>query len=188
MPRVAVNLSALQLRQPDIVMQVRNVLSETRLDPQRLEIEVTEGAIMHEPMLAQQTLQQLRELGIRIAIDDFGTGYSSLSYIKNFPADVVKIDRSFLAGVQTDGRASKLYQAIVDMARSLSLYIVAEGVEVREDLDFVRRSGCHAIQGYHFGMPMSADQAAQVMQGQSVSPVPVLDDAVGSRLEPRAHR
>lgn len=170
-PRIAVNLSAVQLQQPDIVTQVSDVLAETGLEPRYLELEITESAIMHDQAVAQRTLRQLRKIGIRIAIDDFGTGYSGLSYMKDFPVDVVKIDRSFLTNVQVDPRASKLFGAIVDMARSLNLYVVAEGVEAQEDLEFVNRSGCNAIQGYLFSPPMPAAQAERVLRGLSAPDV-----------------
>lgn len=180
-PRIAVNLSVVQLQQADIVTQVRDILNETGLEPHRLELEVTESAIMHDQSSAQHTLNQLRKLGITIAIDDFGTGYSSLSYMKDLPVDVIKIDRSFLINVQSDERASKLYHAVVDMARSLNLYVIAEGVEAQEDLEFVTESGCHAIQGYLFNAPMVTGQVELILRSNlgSRGPTERGDTAVG---------
>ncbi|MBI3898160.1 MAG: EAL domain-containing protein [Gammaproteobacteria bacterium] len=179
--RIAVNLSAIQLRHADIVDQVREVLLETGLAPNRLELEITESAIMHDPSVAQRTLQQLREIGIRIAIDDFGIGYSGLSYIKDFPVDVVKIDRSFLISV-ADPRAGELYAGIVDMAQRLNLYIVAEGVEAQTDLDFVKHCGCHAIQGYLFSAPVPATQVERILPSSNGSrPEPAWQSARASK-------
>jgi diguanylate cyclase (GGDEF)-like protein/PAS domain S-box-containing protein len=147
-PRVAVNLSAVQIQSADIVEQVRAVLDESGLPAARLELEITESAIMQDRQAAERTLRALKALGVRISIDDFGTGYSSLSYLKDFPCDVVKIDRHFLTDVPHDARACELYRSIVDMARRLDLYVVAEGVETEAQRDFVRDAGCHAIQGF----------------------------------------
>jgi diguanylate cyclase (GGDEF)-like protein len=169
-PRIAVNISAVQLQQSDIVTQVSDALTETGLEPSRLELEITESAIMHDQAFAQRTLAQLRSLGITVAIDDFGTGYSGLSYMKDLPVDVVKIDRSFLTNVQADARAAKLYGAIVDMARSLNLYVIAEGIEAQEDLDFVTSAGCNAIQGYLFNAPMVSTQVELLLRGRPASP------------------
>lgn len=147
-PRVAVNLSAVQIQNVEIVEQVRAVLEETGLPAARLELEITESAIMQDRKAAERTLRALKTLGVRISIDDFGTGYSSLSYLKDFPCDVVKIDRHFLNDVPHEARACDLYRSIVDMARRLDLYVVAEGVETEAQRSFVHDAGCDAIQGF----------------------------------------
>lgn len=147
-PCIAINLSAVQIQNMDVVEQVRAVLHESGLPPARLELEITESAIMQDRQAAERTLRALKKLGVRISIDDFGTGYSSLSYLKDFPCDVVKIDRHFLNDVPRDARACDLYRSIVDMARRLNLYVVAEGVETEAQRDFVHDAGCDAIQGF----------------------------------------
>jgi EAL domain-containing protein (putative c-di-GMP-specific phosphodiesterase class I) len=146
---IAVNLSAAQLHRVDVVDMVRDVLAATGLPARNLELEITESAIMQDRNVAAHTLAELKQLGVRLAIDDFGTGYSSLSYIRDLPVDTVKIDRHFLTDVpHTNARATELYRSIVEMARRLGLYVVSEGVETPAQRDFVRDTGCDAIQGF----------------------------------------
>ena len=154
--RIAVNLSARQFRQKNLISMIEQVLGETGLAPGLLELELTEGMLMHNVEEAALTLVQLHEMGVGLAIDDFGTGYSSLSYLKRFPIHTIKIDRSFVCDISTDPDDAAIVTAIVAMARSLDLNVIAEGVETEEQATFLRSLACHQAQGYHFGRPMPA--------------------------------
>ncbi|MCZ6782821.1 MAG: EAL domain-containing protein [Proteobacteria bacterium] len=146
--RMAVNLSGHQLRHPGVVETVRRILTEENLSPALLELEISERTIIDDDDSTNTLLQQLNELGVGLALDDFGTGYSSLSYLKRFPLDRVKIDRSFLGEIPTNPDDGALTTAIIAMAHSLRLAVVAEGVENAEQLEFLRERGCDEIQGY----------------------------------------
>jgi diguanylate cyclase (GGDEF)-like protein len=163
--RLAVNLSAGQILprtdQPELVETVGRILEETGFDPNRLELEVTEAQLMEDLDKAVEVLSDLRKMGVRISIDDFGTGYSSLAYLRVLPVDVLKIDRAFITHVQDDDRARAIAAAVVGLGHSLSLEIVAEGVETRDQLDFVTELGCHRVQGYYLAKPMLARQFEQ---------------------------
>ncbi len=156
--RVAVNLSARQFAQDDLHATILNVLEETGLAPELLELEITESVTMDNPEHAAALLRKLKALGIRLAIDDFGTGYSSLSYLKRFPIDNVKIDRSFIKDIPHDEDDVAITQAVIAMAHSLGLKVIAEGVESEEHVTFLRDHGCEQAQGYLFGAPMSAEE------------------------------
>jgi len=158
MGEMAVNISAHQFRQAGFTQSVQAVLAETGVPAERLELEITESTIMHGVDAAIQTLAQLRAMGIRLAIDDFGTGYSSLSYLRRFPLDRLKIDRSFLADVDTDPEAAALLTSIVKLGRSLGLQLVAEGVENFAQAEFLRALECERVQGFHFYRPVSAEE------------------------------
>jgi diguanylate cyclase (GGDEF)-like protein len=154
--RIAVNLSARQFRQKNLIRMIEQVLGETGLAPNLLELELTEGMLMHNVEEAAVTLVQLHEMGVRLAIDDFGTGYSSLSYLKSFPIHTVKIDRSFVRDISTDPDDAAIVTAIVAMARGLNLKVTAEGVQTEEQAAFLRSLACDLAQGFHFGRPMPA--------------------------------
>jgi EAL domain-containing protein (putative c-di-GMP-specific phosphodiesterase class I) len=156
-PRVAVNLSARQLVTDTLVDEVAGALAEHRVDASLLELEITESVLMADPERANRTLLRLSQLGVHIAIDDFGTGYSSLAYLKRFPAGSVKIDRSFVGGLPGDRDDAAITHAVVAMAHSLGLQVVAEGVETQAQLDFLRRLGCDAAQGFLIGRPLAAE-------------------------------
>ncbi len=158
MGEMAVNISAHQFKQPGFALSVQALLAETGIPAERLELEITESTIMHGVDSAIQTLAQLRAMGIRLAIDDFGTGYSSLSYLRRFPLDRLKIDRSFLADVDTDPDAAALLTSIVMLGRSLGLQLVAEGVERLAQAEFLRTLECERVQGFHFYQPASAEE------------------------------
>jgi diguanylate cyclase (GGDEF)-like protein len=151
--RVAVNLSPLQMHQPNIVTLVHEVLLETGLAAQRLELEVTESALFEDYQSALNVLRRLKALGIRIAMDDFGTGFSSLSTLQSFPFDKIKIDKSFVASINRDERATVIVRAVLGLGRSLEIPVTAEGVETREQLDFLRGEDCAEVQGYAIGRP-----------------------------------
>lgn len=155
-PHVAVNLSPRQFQKANLVQQVKMALTQTGLPPERLELEVTESMIMQDPQRAVQTLRELKEMGVMLAIDDFGTGYSSLSNLKHFPIDSLKIDRSFVEGLPDDSDNAAITEAIIAMARKLRLSVVGEGVETVQQMLFLRKSGCHSVQGYLYSCALSA--------------------------------
>ncbi|HUD43271.1 MAG TPA: bifunctional diguanylate cyclase/phosphodiesterase [Dokdonella sp.] len=154
--RVSVNLSALQLRQADLVERIAAILAETGLDPRSLDLEVTESISLKAIPNLLDTLQALREIGCRTSIDDFGTGQSSLDYIKRFPADSIKIDQAFVRNIGVDPDDEAIVRATIDMAHSLGRSLVAEGVEVERHVDFLRAHGCDVLQGYLFCRPVPA--------------------------------
>jgi diguanylate cyclase (GGDEF)-like protein/PAS domain S-box-containing protein len=145
---IAVNVSARQAEQPGLVAVVADALAEAGLDPSRLHLELTEGAVMRQLESATSTLAELREMGVGISVDDFGTGYSSLGYIRRFPVDTIKIDRSFVRDVTTDQNDAAIVLSVIAMALSLNLRVVAEGVETEAQLEFLRENGCHEFQGF----------------------------------------
>ena len=161
--RVAVNLSARQFAHDDLHATIVRVLADTGLAPELLELEITESLTMENPEHAAALLKKLKALGIRLAIDDFGTGYSSLGYLKRFPIDNVKIDRSFIKDIPHDEDDVAITQAVIAMAHSLRLKVIAEGVETEEQLAFLRNRGCDEAQGYLFGKPMPADDFVKMM-------------------------
>ncbi|MFL6674918.1 MAG: EAL domain-containing protein [Massilia sp.] len=165
--RVAVNLSGIQFAQPDIVDTVAAALAESGLDPACLEIEITEGAAMHDVERTVTTLHQLKSLGVQLSVDDFGTGYSSLAYLKRFPIDVLKIDQSFVRDIATNLDDAMIVVSIIALAHNLRLEVIAEGVETVEQLAFLRQHGCDQIQGYYFGKPVAATAIEQTLRERS---------------------
>ena len=162
--RVAVNLSAIQLRSDKLVDDILGILGEIGLEPKYLELEVTETALMDKVGKIDKTLQQLRSRGVRVAIDDFGTGYSSLSHLKQFAVDSLKIDRSFIRDVTSDATDAALVGAVIPMAQSMDLRVVAEGVETQAQLDHLRGLHCDIAQGYLLGHPVSAKEADELLK------------------------
>lgn len=161
--RMSVNLSARQFRDPGLVGRVAQIISETRLDPAFLELEITESTVMHDSEAAIGTLRALKKLGVTLSVDDFGTGYSSLSYLKLFPIDVLKVDRSFVRDVTTDPDDAAIVRAIVTLAHSLGLVVVAEGAEEAAQAAFLRYVKCDELQGYYFSRPLPEDAAEQLL-------------------------
>ncbi|MDU0203945.1 bifunctional diguanylate cyclase/phosphodiesterase [Paenibacillus sp. MAH-36] len=159
---VSVNLSVKQLNDERFVDKVIQILEETGLEAKYLEIEITENVAMRDDQL--EALGRLRKLGIAISVDDFGTHYSSLSYLKRFPVTKIKLDQSFVRGVQTDDKDRAMIKAIISVAKSFQLQIIAEGVETEEQARFLVANGCSQIQGYYFFQPMSADQTQVTLQ------------------------
>ncbi|MCA8865654.1 MULTISPECIES: putative bifunctional diguanylate cyclase/phosphodiesterase [unclassified Halomonas] len=150
---ISVNVSSVQFQQPEFVRDVEALLAETQAPPNRLVLEVTESLLMQEPVRVRNTMLQLRAKGIRFALDDFGTGYSSLSYLKRLPLDELKIDQSFIHELLTDKTDAAIVDTTILLAVSLGLTVVAEGVEKKEQLDWLRGHGCYRYQGYLFGRP-----------------------------------
>ena len=163
---ITVNLSALQFQQANLVEVIEGVLAETGLEPQYLEFEITEGTTIHDPDFAAMVLRELRAMGVRISIDDFGTGYSSLSYLKRFRIDRLKIDRSFVNELTTDANDAAIATAVIVMAHSLGLGVVAEGVETEEQLRFLLARGCDEFQGYLIGRPCPEDEFRRVLENR----------------------
>jgi len=151
---VAVNLSARQLREPDLLQKIQRTLELTQLPPELLEIEITEGTLMHDVVVVAGILGDLRQLGVRIAIDDFGTGYSSLAYLRSLPVDTLKIDRSFVRDVTTNEDSAAIAAAIIAMSKSLRLRVVAEGVETEEQFKFLEKHHCEEVQGFLISRPL----------------------------------
>jgi diguanylate cyclase (GGDEF)-like protein len=162
--RVSVNLSVHQLRQGKLVSLVRQVLDEAGLMPEYLELELTESQLLDSVEHIISTFQQLRELGVKLAIDDFGTGYSSLSYLKRFPVDYVKIDQAFIRGLNEGTEDAAITRAIIAMAHSLELKVVAEGVENAQQLEFLREHECDEVQGYLISRPVDASAMGDVLR------------------------
>jgi diguanylate cyclase (GGDEF)-like protein len=163
---VAVNLSGRQFRQRNLLEYVPKVLESTGLEPCFLELEITEGTIMENAEANIKTLNELHEIGVRICIDDFGTGYSSLAYLKRFPIDTIKIDKSFVRDVNTDPDSAAIVEAIIAMARSLQIRVIAEGVETREQLEVLRTLKCNEMQGHLFCRPASADALVEILRNE----------------------
>jgi diguanylate cyclase (GGDEF)-like protein/PAS domain S-box-containing protein len=168
--RVAVNLSGRQFYDGGLVNLVAEVLAETGLEAHRLEVELTESMVMKDPKITVASLNQLKEMGVRISVDDFGTGYSSLAYLKRYPLDTLKVDRSFVRDIATDPDDAAITHAIIAMAKSLDLTVVGEGVETAEQLQFLKDSGCDIAQGYLLGRPAPGNAAEQFLSAPALLP------------------
>ena len=161
---MAVNLSAVQLRQPDLPQRVAAILAETGLEARWLELEITESAFIHDTDRIIDVLQELRAIGIKLSVDDFGTGYSSLGYLKRLPFDRIKIDQSFVRDLPEDADDIAIVRAIIAIAASLQKEVIAEGVEQAEQREFLLEQGCDLMQGYHFGRPADAASAEALLR------------------------
>jgi diguanylate cyclase (GGDEF)-like protein len=161
---VSVNLSARQFQHPDLTAQVQRALEETRLAPDCLELEITESSAIHSPETAAHTLRELKALGVRIALDDFGTGYSSLAYLKRFAIDTLKIDRSLTAEITRDPSDAAVASALIALAHTLKLRVVAEGVETEDQLSFLAARRCDRAQGFLLGAPVPAEECSILIE------------------------
>jgi EAL domain-containing protein (putative c-di-GMP-specific phosphodiesterase class I) len=159
---MAVNLSARQFQQKNLVKIIAQVLESTKLEPYYLELEITESIAMQDMNLTISVLRTLRSMGIQIAIDDFGTGYSSLSSLKHFPLDKLKIDQSFVRELVTDSYDAAIITAVVALGHGLKLEVIAEGVETQEQLKFLRSVNCDGVQGYYLSRPVPAQEATNL--------------------------
>lgn len=173
-PSISVNLSGRQFQQPDLVSNVARALDETGLDPRLLRLEITESVIMEDADATIAILRRLKALGIEIAIDDFGTGYSSLSYLRRFPVDLLKIDRSFIAGLGRSNEDTSITQAVIGLGHALSLTTVAEGIETVGQLLKLSTFDCELGQGSHFAGPLPAREAEALLTSESLSLQPIL--------------
>jgi EAL domain-containing protein (putative c-di-GMP-specific phosphodiesterase class I) len=151
--QIAVNLSPIQFRHGDLAGLVHSVLLETGLAPTRLELEITEGVLVEDFARGLSILRRLKTLGVRIAMDDFGTGYSSMSYLQSFPFDKIKIDQSFISNVKSNPQSAAIVRAVIGLAHGLNLPVLAEGVETKQQLDFLAAESCDEVQGYLLGRP-----------------------------------
>ncbi|WP_188074492.1 bifunctional diguanylate cyclase/phosphodiesterase [Pusillimonas sp. ANT_WB101] len=166
-PVIAVNISAIEFETADFMESVCAILLDTRLEPHYVELEITESALMKNAKATMNVLQELKRMGIRIAIDDFGTGYSSLSYLQRFPVDTLKIDHSFVEGIEADGAdCNVLINLVVDLGHSLGHQVIAEGIETAAQLKYLVDHLCLKGQGNYFSEPLSADQFATVLQAR----------------------
>ncbi len=175
--RLSVNFSARQFQQPTFIADVAHILQDTNLDPRWLELELTESSIMKDPERAIEKLHELKLMGIKVAVDDFGTGYSSLNYLKRFPIDTLKIDKSFVSDVCKDPHDTAIVRAIINLGHALDLTVVAEGVETKEQLQYLSALECDVVQGFLFSKALSASvfeellvEQRRVSSNQDVSP------------------
>ena len=162
--QIAVNLSRRQFMQRNLQERIIKIIEEVDLKPNNLELEVTESLVMQNEKTASRIMKSWQKCGIKISIDDFGTGYSSLSYLREFPFDVIKIDRSFIRNITADSKTEAITIAIIQMAHSLSLKVVAEGVETQAELDFLRKHKCDEMQGYLFSAPLPKSKFEQLLK------------------------
>jgi diguanylate cyclase len=181
--KIAVNLSPVQFRHGDVVAVVEEALKASGLDPGRLELEVTESLWLQDTDAVFAQLTRLRAMGISIALDDFGTGYSSLSYLWKFPFDKVKIDRSFVMGMELDPKAGAIVNTIVALGRTLDLIITAEGVETRAQARALSEAGCDQAQGYLFGRPLSSSSARELIDADPASPAGLAKGSSPSEID-----
>ena len=163
--RMAVNISAKQFRQPDFLDMVEGIIRETEIESGTLELEFTESVIMERADKTINTLRSLKEMGIQLSIDDFGTGYSSLNYLKHFPIDRIKIDRSFVTDVNRSNDDAAIVEAIISMAHSLNLKVIAEGVENNGQMDFLFARECNEVQGFYLAKPMTSEELTDILEG-----------------------
>jgi EAL domain-containing protein (putative c-di-GMP-specific phosphodiesterase class I) len=168
--KVAVNISARQFYQYDIAKLVGSVLESTGLDPRWLAVEITESVLMQDVEQTVKILHRLKEMGVQVTIDDFGTGYSSLSYLKQFPIQALKIDRSFITGIPEDHEDRAITAAIIAMAHTLDIQVIAEGIEREEQRQFLASKGCDKIQGFLFSPPLSVDEFRSLLIAQQAPP------------------
>jgi len=162
--RISVNVSGSQFSDPELLHKISRIMKQENMPPNALELEVTENIVMQDPAAAADILKKLRALGVRIAIDDFGTGYSSLSYLKRFPLDALKIDQSFVRDLTTDANDAAIVEASITLGKKLGLEVVAEGVETKEQFEFLRAHGCDLAQGYYVSRPVRKAELIQLLQ------------------------
>jgi EAL domain-containing protein (putative c-di-GMP-specific phosphodiesterase class I) len=165
--RVAVNVSSVQFKSRNLALVVTGALARSGLAPQRLELEITESVLLSNTDSTLATLHQLRALGVRISMDDFGTGYSSLSYLRSFPFDKIKIDRSFVHDLASDGESKAIIRAVTGLGTSLGISTTGEGVETQEELDYLRSEGCTEAQGYFFSKPRPASEVYKMLSNHA---------------------
>jgi len=162
--RVAVNVSPIQFAQTDVAAMIERAISDTGLEPCRLEIEITEASVTEDPVNLLQALRRLKSLGVKLAMDDFGTGYSSLMSLKTFPFNKIKIDRSFISQVESKPADAAIVDATLALAGSLGIPVLAEGVETEANLAFLKARDCDEVQGYLFGKPAPAKDIAAIVK------------------------
>jgi EAL domain-containing protein (putative c-di-GMP-specific phosphodiesterase class I) len=165
-PRMSVNMSARQFRERDVAANVERLLLETGCEPSWLTLEITESVLMDNPAAAAETMLRLSTMGVHLAVDDFGTGYSSLANLKRFPIHCLKIDRSFVSDI-VDGDDAAIVKAVIALAQSMKLEVIAEGVESAAQLDFLGAHGCQRMQGFYFSRPVTAEAVEVLLKAQA---------------------
>jgi EAL domain-containing protein (putative c-di-GMP-specific phosphodiesterase class I) len=168
---MAVNISSRQFQQPGFVDMVRDILVETEVSPANLHLELTESVILGDSKAIIEVLRRLKDIGVLMALDDFGTGYSSLSYLRRFPIDIIKIDQSFVFDLIANPEAASIVREIIAMARSLMMKTIAEGVETKQQLDFLANQGCDVIQGFYLSRALP-DAEFRSLLGKGPGPDP----------------
>jgi diguanylate cyclase (GGDEF)-like protein len=186
--RISVNLSASQFREAGLVDSIRRALDDVGLLASYLEVELTESAVMNDPEQSVAILEQLSAMGVLVSVDDFGTGYSSMSYLRRFPIDKLKIDRIFINEIASRPEDASIVRAIVSLAHSLNLKVVAEGVETPAQLDFLKTAGCDEYQGYHYSRPLPADQFQRLIRDARSHDVLTEEDAVRTHSKLSAYK
>ena len=166
--KIAVNLSPVQLRAPNLPMVIMSALASSGLEAERLELEVTESVLLDDIEASLAALDAINRLHVRTTLDDFGTGYSSLSYLTKFPFQTLKIDRSFIADLEQSPASVAIVQTVIDLAAKLGMRTVAEGIETQAQLDQLRRTRCDAVQGYLLARPMPATMVATMLAGDGI--------------------
>jgi predicted signal transduction protein with EAL and GGDEF domain len=167
---MAVNLSLRQLMDENLIDDIRTALNDSGMAPNLLELEITESMVMHNPTRMITVLTKIKTLGVRLAIDDFGTGYSSLAQLKHFPVDTLKVDRSFIRNIPQDTEDKAITEVIIAMGKTLSLTVVAEGVETLEQMNFLKEHACEEMQGSYFSKPIVPEQFAELLRKHVSSP------------------
>jgi EAL domain-containing protein (putative c-di-GMP-specific phosphodiesterase class I) len=181
--RVAVNLAPSQFRLTNLVDQIRHALEAAQLDPQYLEIELTESAVMADAEESIVILEAISRMGVLVSVDDFGTGYSSMSYLRRFPIDKLKIDRCFVEEMTRRAEDASIVRAIISLAHSLHLKVIAEGVETPDQLAFLRELGCDQYQGFHYSVPVPNNVLVEMLrERQSRAPAPASSNLDDTRL------
>lgn len=163
---ISVNLSGVHFEKKDVVDEIRSIIKDTKVNPAFIKLEITESALVNEPMVAEKALTELKKLGVRIALDDFGTGYSSLGYLHTFSIDTIKIDRSFVQHIHSDPKSLNIVRAIVGLSKTFDLDIIAEGIESKDEIGVLNGIGCDMGQGYHFSRPMPVDDAFEFIKNR----------------------
>ena len=186
--RVSVNLSPSQFRGSGLTDTIRGALDGAALDPQYFEVELTESAVMSDPEESIAILEQLSSMGVMVSVDDFGTGYSSMSYLRRFPIDKLKIDRVFISEIASRPEDASIVRAIVSLAHSLRLKVVAEGVETPAQLEFLKAIGCDEYQGYHFSRPLPGDEFERLIREKANSEPLTQEDAMRTHSKLAAYR
>jgi EAL domain-containing protein (putative c-di-GMP-specific phosphodiesterase class I) len=166
---IGVNLSPVQFRYGDLANLVHTILFQTGLAPGRLELEITEGVLINDSSRALSILRRLKALGVKIAMDDFGTGYASLSSLQSFPFDKIKIDRTFISGVDSNQQSAAIVRAVLGLSNALQMPVIAEGVETEREREFLMREGCREIQGYLVGRPQPIASYHDITNGRAAS-------------------
>jgi EAL domain-containing protein (putative c-di-GMP-specific phosphodiesterase class I) len=187
--RVSVNLSPSQFRGSGLADTIRGALEAAKLDPQFFEVELTESAVMNDPEESIAILEQLSAMGVMVSVDDFGTGYSSMSYLRRFPIDKLKIDRVFISELASRPEDASIVRAIVSLAHSLRLKVVAEGVETAAQLEFLSAIGCDEYQGYYFSRPLPEDEFERLVREKARDSQPLTqEDAMRTHSKLAAYR